>query len=92
MKKIIECEYSQINQVYSEQLREVIQKCLNKNPDKRPSIRDLMKNEKLMEIKKEFLNKNKPLSFLPSKKNILKNSLAINTSIINDTSPEIKVV
>jgi serine/threonine protein kinase len=91
MKNIIGSDYAPINPTYSSQLREIIEQCLNKNPEKRPSTKDLITKKNIINKKKTLLDKKKPINTYSSKKSILKNTLVINTSIINDTN-ETKVV
>jgi|LauGreDrversion4_2_1035121.scaffolds.fasta_scaffold700131_2 serine/threonine protein kinase len=91
MKNIIESDYAPINPIYSSELREIIGQCLNKNPEKRPSTNELITKKNILYKKKPLLDKIKPINSNSSKKSILKNTLVINTSIINDTN-ETKVV
>lgn len=86
MKNIIESDYAPINPIYSLELRDIIEQCLNKEPGKRPSTEDLISKKYLRNKKKGVVEDKKPINNNPSKKSILKNTLVINTSITNDNN------
>jgi serine/threonine protein kinase len=82
MHSIIYSEPTPINKNYSREIRSIVQECLSKEPEKRPSIKELLQRKYLKNMRKKYIGKKdiKLFSDISSKNKSRKYNIEISTN------------
>ncbi len=82
MHKIIYSEPTPINKNYSQEIRSVVEECLRKEPENRPSMKELLQRKYLRNMRKRYQGKKeiKLFSDISSKNKEKKYNIEISTN------------